>query len=111
VLRSRSGVVLDATFSSQANRAVLREQCTQANVRLQVVEVDLDLATMGARLKARDKSVGEISDARLEDLEKLNAAYEPPTELMDNMIKLSAGVSVSDTVKTILFKLAEQQLR
>ena len=44
-------------------------------------------------------------------VEKLNAAYEPSTELMDNLMKVSANDSVSETVKTILFQLAERQLR
>ena len=110
-LRNHTGVVLDATFSSQTNRELLREECEKANFPLQAVELDVDLHEIERRLKARDQSAAEISDARLEDLEKLNAAYEPPTELMDNLIKVSAGDSVSNTVKTILFQLAEQQLR
>ena len=59
------------------------------------------------RLRARDRSAGEISDARLEDLEKLTAAYEPPLELASGLIKISAGRSAPDTVKTILLQLAE----
>ncbi len=109
-LRSHSGVVLDATFSSRANREVLREQCKKANARWEIVELDVDLATVRKRLAARDKNTGEISDARLEDFGKLNAAYEPPTELVDNLMKVSANDSVSETVKTILFQLAERQL-
>ena len=103
--------VLDATFSSRAHRELLRDECSKANARWEIVELDVDLATIRARLKARDKSAGEISDARLEDFEKLNAAYEPSTELMDNLMKVSANDSVSETVKTILFQLAERQLR
>jgi len=110
-LQSQSGAVLDATFSSRARRELLRDECSKANARWEIVELDVDLATIRARLKARDKSAGEISDARLEDFEKLNAAYEPSTELLDNLMKVSANDSVSETVKTILFQLAERQLR
>jgi len=110
-LQSQSGAVLDATFSSRAHRELLLDECSKANARWEIVELDVDLATIRARLKARDKSAGEISDARLEDFEKLNAAYEPSTELLDNLMKVSANDSVSETVKTILFQLAERQLR
>src|SRR5437762_13659199 len=110
-LQSQSGAVLDATFSSRAHRELLRDECSKANARWEIVELDVDLATIRARLKARDKSADEISDARLEDFEKLNAAYEPSTELLDNLMKVSANDSVSETVKTILFQLAERQLR
>jgi len=103
--------VLDATFSTQANRKFLREQCKKANVRLQVIEVDVHLATVRARLRARDDGAGEISDARLEDLESLNAVYEPPSELAPHLIKVPASSAVSETAKSVLMQLAERQLR
>jgi len=103
--------VLDATFSSRAHRELLRDESSKANARWEIVELDVDLPEIERRLKARDKSTDEISDARLEDFKKLNAAYEPSTELMDNLMKVSANDSVSETVKTILFQLAERQLR
>jgi predicted kinase len=79
-------------------------------VHLQVIELDVDRATIASRLKARDQSAGEISDARLEDLEKLTAAYEPPSELVADLIKISANDSAFDTVKTALFQLSEKRL-
>jgi aminoglycoside phosphotransferase family enzyme/predicted kinase len=106
---THGGVVLDATFANRGNRDFLRKECNKANVRLQVVEVDVDLATIRARLKARDKSAGEISDARLEDFEKLDAAYETPSELGRNLIKVSTNKGVSDTVKEVLLRLAQKQ--
>ena len=83
------------------------------NVAIQATKFfsDVDLAEIERRLKARDKRTDEISDARLEDLEKLNAAYEPPTELMENLMKVSANASVSETVKAILLELAERRIR
>jgi aminoglycoside phosphotransferase family enzyme/predicted kinase len=106
-LESHNGVVLDATFSSRANREFLREQCK--NVRLQVVELETDRGKIENRLSARDQSAGEISDARLEDFEKLSAAYEPPTELARDLIKISTDDAVSDAVKSVLLRLAEGQ--
>ncbi len=113
-LEAHNGVVLDATFSSWANRKLLRDACIEASVHLQVVEVDVDSSQIKHRLKARDSDApkaGEISDARLEDFEKLNAAYEPPSELGPDLIHVSANDAVSDTVRAVLTGLAEKQVR
>jgi predicted kinase len=106
-----SGVVLDATFSSRANREFLCNECEHAHVGFQFVELDVDLGEIERRLRARNESTGEISDARLEDLERLNTAYEPPSELATGLISVSANNETSDTVKTVLLRLAEKQLR
>jgi uncharacterized protein len=107
-LASHRGVILDATFSSRANRKFLRDACAKAGVHLQVVELAADPEQIKRRLQARDGTTGEISDARLEDFEKLNAAYELPSGLMPDLIKLSATDAVVDTVKAILLRLAEK---
>ena len=78
-----NGVILDATFASPAKRDFLREHCAKASFRLQVIELDADRDEIAKRLQARDKRATELSDARLEDLDKLSAAYQPPSELPD----------------------------
>jgi aminoglycoside phosphotransferase family enzyme/predicted kinase len=105
------GVVLDATFSSRAHRELLCKECENARVGFQFVELDVDLREMERRLRARNESTGEISDARLEDLGKLNAVYEPPSDLAADLIKISANNDVSDIVKAALLQLTEKQLR
>ena len=110
-LAAHGGVILDATFSTRANRDFLREQCTNANVRLQAVELAVGVEQIKDRLRARDDTRlrrGEISDARLEDFEKSNAAYEEPSELVPNLVKISARGAVADTVKAVLLHLAEK---
>lgn len=102
------GVVLDATFSSRAHREFLCKECENARVGLQFVELNVDLREMECRLSARNESSGEISDARLEDLEKLNAGYEPPSELASDLIKISANNDVFGTVKAALLQLTEK---
>jgi aminoglycoside phosphotransferase family enzyme/predicted kinase len=106
---TRAGIILDATFSTRALRQLLRDECKKANVRLQIVELDVDPGQIKRRLSARDESTGEISDARLEDFEKLTASYEPPSELAPDLIKISTTRSVSDSVRTILLRLTEKQ--
>ncbi len=101
--------MLDATFSSRANRKSVRDACAKADVHLQVVELDADPGQIKRRLKGRGETIGEISDARLEDFEKMSAAYEPPSELGADLIHVSANDAVSDTVKFVLRQLAEKQ--
>ena len=110
-LEKQRGVVLDATFSKRTYRELLRQECEKSKVHLQVIELDTDRDQIEKRLRARDRSAGEISDARLEDLEKLTAAYEPPSELAHHLIKTSANDSVLETVKAALFQLSEKRLR
>ena len=74
------------------------------------MELHVDLEQIKNRLRARDNHSSETSDARLEDLEKLSAAYEPPSELVADLIKVSASGSASDTVKAVLFQLAEKSV-
>ena len=107
-LTVHSGVVLDATFSSRTKRDCLRDQCAKAGVRLQVVELEADHDEIAKRLKARDKSETELSDARLEDLGKLSAGYEAPCEVAD-LIRVSTANGVLDTVRAVLLGLAEKQ--
>ena len=113
--RSRSqaaqvGVVLDATFSTRALRKFLSDESKKANVRFQFVELKVDPEEIKRRLKLRDGKTAETSDARLEDFEKLNTAYQSPSELAADLISVSTMSSVSDTVKAILLRLAERQV-
>jgi predicted kinase len=106
---THAGVILDATFSSRANRDVLRNECEKTHVRFQVVELDADRSIVERRLRSRNEASKEVSDARLEDLEKLNAAYEPPSELGPDLITISANNSAPDTAKAVLRVLTEKQ--
>jgi uncharacterized protein len=108
-LATNSGVILDATFSRRTKREYLRNECAKAHVRLQVVELDTDKEEIAKRLKARGRNTEETSDARLEDFEKLSAAYEPPLELAQDLIKISTSLTPTDALKAALLQLAEKQ--
>ena len=75
----------------------------------QFVELEVDPNEIKKRLKARDEKTAETSDARLEDFQKLSAAYETPSELAPGLIKVSTTTSIFDAVKTILLCLAESK--
>jgi deoxyadenosine/deoxycytidine kinase len=73
-----------------------------------MIELQAHPEEIKRRLKARERNVGEFSDARLEDFEKLTANYEAPSEVAA-LIGVSTGGSVLDTVKVVLLSLAEKQ--
>jgi aminoglycoside phosphotransferase family enzyme/predicted kinase len=104
-----NGVILDATFSTRALRKFLRDECKKANVPIQFLELEIGPDEIKNRLKLRDENTAKTSDARLEDFEKLNTAYQPPSELAPDLIRVSTNASVSDAVNAILFCLAEKQ--
>jgi uncharacterized protein len=108
-VQPRKGVILDATFSTQALRKFLRDECKKANVQIQFIELGVGPDEIKNRLKLRDEKTAETSDARLEDFGKLSATYEPPSELGPDLIRVSANDAVTDTVKLALLKLAEKQ--
>ena len=103
------GVILDATFSRRGLRKFLRDECKKADVPIQFIELEVDPNEVKNRLELRDEKTAETSDARLEDFEKLNAVYQPPSELAPDLIRVSTNASVSDAVKAILLCLAEKQ--
>lgn len=103
------GVVLDATFSKRVHRDLLRDQCIKANARLQVIELGADRSAIERRLEEREESTNEISDARLEDMEKLSAAYEPPLEPGIDVIRISTDAPTTDTVAALLLEMARRQ--
>src|SRR5881392_3460955 len=109
--KTHGGAIVDATLSSAANRESFRQKCEKAHVRFQAVELEVEPGEIEHRLRARNKSIGVISDARLEDLEKLLTAYETPSQLSPNLIRVPAGNAASATVKSVLLRLTEAQLR
>jgi hypothetical protein len=82
ILAGGHGVILDATFARQAHRDRLRERLGDGS--LQWIVVQADEATARERLRQRAGRKGVVSDARMEDMEMLNAAFEPPDELDRN---------------------------
>lgn len=99
------GVVLDATFSKRVLRDRLREALGDSNLKWIIAEVDE--VTAGERLQQREGRNDVISDARSEDRDALNAAFEPPNELAaGNRYFIDTGGDVDETVKRLLLDCA-----
>ena len=110
-LATDGGVILDATFSSRSQRDYLHTACAKAGVLVQVIELEAEKDDIANRLQAREDTAGEVSDARLEDLETLTAAYEPPLELAPDLIRVTTSNSVPEgAVRSALMCLAEIQI-
>jgi len=76
--QSRGSSILDATFGKRVQRDLLREKLAAAGIRHRFVEITASDEEITARLRRREESNAEISDARLEDFARLTANYEPP---------------------------------
>ncbi len=75
-IRQQRSVILDATFGSRPRREQLRKVLARAGVDCCFVETRAATATIKNRLKEREHSAGEISDAQLDDLATLTRTYE-----------------------------------
>lgn len=92
VVRSGSGVIVDATFSRRDLRAAWVGKLRQYGIPFCFVEVRASNRTIKQRLRARARQSHEVSDARLEDFETLTWRYEPPVDLAaSECVKLSAA--------------------
>jgi aminoglycoside phosphotransferase family enzyme/predicted kinase len=99
------GIILDATFSKRSFRDCLREKLGDRRVKWIVTEVDDAIAN--ERLRQREHTDDVVSDARCEDHDFLNAAFEEPDELpeADRYAVNTAGVT-QDIVRGFLIKMA-----
>jgi uncharacterized protein len=80
VLTSGRGVVLDASFSTEQNRAAARDLARRRNCPFLLVEVTCDEATVRQRLRGRQDH-RSISDAREALLPLFQRRYQPPDEI------------------------------
>jgi predicted kinase len=104
------GVILDATFSKQVFRNLLRETLGDAHVKWIIAEVDDETAR--ERLRMRDGLRNVVSDARGEDFELLGDAYEPPDELRgENTCHVLTNCATETTLRRLLIALAQRQAR
>jgi len=110
-MESGKSVILDATFSSRSRRRELLELLNSMDANYMFIETQASDETIMSRLKARDKATDTVSDARLEDFEKLSASYESPDELSNNkLLKISTQTDLPDTLEILYKLLADRHL-
>ncbi|MBC8152458.1 MAG: AAA family ATPase [Bacteroidetes bacterium] len=74
--------VVDATFGQSTNRALFTEALIRQGVPYYFLEAQASETTIRQRLKQRDQQPHVVSDARLADFDRLNQAYQAPTEIL-----------------------------
>lgn len=106
------GCLLDATFGRRELRREAVRQLARAGIPFLFVEAQTSLASQRQRLGAREGRADEVSDARLEDLAKLNSSYQPSSELgARRLLAVRNRGVVATVVRECLVKLVQRRLR
>ncbi len=103
---SQNNIILDATYSKEKNRKKLVNQLNELDASFYFIEAQAPDELITERLKERERTEGVISDARLEDFEKIDQKYQPPEELSSkNFIEIDTSQSVEDSLAELYQKL------
>lgn len=106
-LRNGQPVILDATFSSRAHRDELRRSLTEAQVAQTWIVAHASDEVTRQRLASRAEASHVVSDARLEDFEKLSAGFQLPEEIpAPDILHLSTNSDAA--ASALLLHLAER---
>lgn len=111
-IQAGASLILDATFSRRAERDRLREQLAQAGVTHVFIETQAAAETVKQRLIRRVEKTAVVSDARIEDFDKLAHAYAPPHELSDQqLLQIMTEGPPEETITETLKGLAVMHVR
>jgi len=106
------GVILDATYGSPEQREALIKRLEEKSAPYVFVEAQADDETVITRLRQREHQERVISDARLEDFEKLNAGYHPPHEMDGgHIVRVNSAQEESVMLKQLFQQLIQLQLQ
>lgn len=109
-LERGTSVIVDATFARRDHRAKLTELVHRAGYRLAWIEVQVSASQALERLKNRELRADVISDARVEDFEILNHAFEEPNELPPaELVRLRTEGDAGSSLQNLLRCLAVRQ--
>ena len=110
-VKQGGSVILDATFSRRTQREKLAKHFGKRGVAWCFVEAHASKTAVKQRLRAREASSGEVSDARLEDFAPLTQRYQPPTELpRGHCLRISTTGPLEQSVAKALQGLARLQV-
>lgn len=101
-LKQGRPVILDATYSTRARRAEAVQLAADHNAIVVFVECTCPPRTTAERLRARETATGQ-SDARLEHLPDMIAAFEPVIEILPTAhIRVNTNAPLERSVNSIL---------
>jgi aminoglycoside phosphotransferase family enzyme/predicted kinase len=105
-------IVLDATFGNPEYRKNLISQIENKHAGLYFIEAEAPQETRLNRLQSRENQADVISDARAEDLDKIDRFYHSPGELPPGKhITVSTNVSVGQSLKVLFRGLTNKQIK
>lgn len=107
-LRKGSSVILDATFGDPRHRDRLRSRLEAMGIKVVFIEAQAPDRVVRHRLKKRETSAAQVSDARLDDFRALSDSYRPPSELSkEDVLTIRTGrASLESTMIGLVKKLA-----
>jgi hypothetical protein len=109
-VQAGNSVILDATFSRQADRDALAKVAAAVGANLIWTFADADEEIRRKRLRDRASRSDVISDAREEDLQLLAARFEAPDEIPASaVIRINTGTSLEASQRTWLAEMAQRQ--
>jgi predicted kinase len=112
-IASQNSVILDATYSKEENRKRLIDQLDtlDMNASFYFIEAQAPDELITERLKQRERKEGVISDARLDDLEKIDQKYQAPQELSPhNLIEIDTSQSLEESFDELYQNLITRNL-
>lgn len=109
-LKEGKSVILDATFKRASSRKRLIDKLGQDS-RFLFVEMQASDEIIKQRLELRESQMEIISDARLEDFEKLKQRYEPPNEIDSaHFVEISTEQEIGESIKQLYSSLLNRNV-
>ena len=104
-------VILDATFSKEADRQEITSRFQKHGIRYLFVEAVAPDDVIKERLKKREYDTECVSDARLEDFNMLTESYDAPDELASKqLIRVGTDQEMDQTEEELCNHLIDHQL-
>jgi hypothetical protein len=103
-------VILDATFSRASHRQKLIDLLDETGADGMFLELTASEKTLKKRLKDRRHQRSVVSDARLEEFDRLLESYDPPAEVPAKMHRsISSEQAIDDAMNELYVNLIERQ--
>ena len=103
--------VLDASFSKQKWRDLIKYSAAKLNIPVYFVQTQAPMSTVRERLLRRELSGGSVSDGRLEILDRFIRDFEEPSELVGgNLIKVDTTQSEQEQLIYLFKRLVQINL-
>jgi uncharacterized protein len=109
-LQEGRSILVDATFSRRVQRDVFRKLIAGKHAEPGFIEAAAPENKLKERLRMRGRRA--VSDARLEDFDRINRSYEPPSEIERSRGgRISTDRPVSEAVAEVLQRMALEEAR